>query len=297
MYHYQLKAALNHLYHISLLPCNVLVFVRLLLGLTDLPEERNLLKRNMFLHSKEKNSRARERDKSETNRSKPFCLAKLPGAQRREENSTQRLSCCGDPLLPFSTTRRVARVSAVCSSPLPRFRNPAAPPRQPARFSTRHGHLTRRGCPPNPGCSAVRSSRPRRPPRRPPRLLSSPRSPARKKEGGHFVLVGSQPARSRPVVLARPPAAFLPLPPLSPRFPRFLRRLVFFPGNSLRGQSQPSFGGSSYRPGISSRRGLARRLSAPLRGRRGAEIHPDVDRSRLLVSSPRVLGWIPEPRH
>jgi len=41
-------------------------------------------------------------------------------------------------------------------------------------------------------------------------------------------LVGSQPARSRPVVLARPPAAFLPLPPLSPRFPRFLRRLVFF---------------------------------------------------------------------
>ena len=127
LYHYQLKAALNHLYHISLLPCNVLVFVRLFLGLTDLPEERNLLKRNMFLHSKEKNSRARERDKSETNRSKPFCLAKLPGAQRREENSTQRLSCCGDPLLPFSTTRRVARVSAVCSSPLPRFRSPAAP--------------------------------------------------------------------------------------------------------------------------------------------------------------------------
>jgi len=41
-------------------------------------------------------------------------------------------------------------------------------------------------------------------------------------------LVGSQPARSRPVVLAPQPPSTPFLPPLSPRFLRFLRRLVFF---------------------------------------------------------------------
>ncbi|CAN6214846.1 unnamed protein product, partial [Urochloa humidicola] len=155
--------------------------------------------------------------------------------------------------------------------------------------------------PPEPKLFAGRS---RRPPRRPPRLLSSPRSPEKageaspkppkKKEGvSHFVLVGSQPARPAPGRSRPPPSRltclFLRSPDFSSdSFAESSSSREFVPRAIAAGSGARS-SSSSYRPGqvsrSSSRRDPARRLPGSLCGRRGAEIHPDLDRYRLLVTA------------